>query len=280
MERTDAPIRERDAEIAGLELRWFEATTTPPRSPVLYLHGVPNSGEMWRPFLERTGGVAPDLPGFGRSGKPADFDYSIEGYCRYLEAFVDRLGLERFSLVVHDWGGVGLALAQRTPERVERIVVSNCVPFLPGYRWHRLARIWRTPVLGELSMGFSTRWGFRHLTRGETTTRQGPMPEEFIDAVWAHFDHGTQRAILKLYRSAPEDALARAGSRLGEISCPAMVLWGGEDRYLPSRFAELYAQALGGPVRLEVADVAGHWPWIDRPELIDLVVEFLPGPDG
>ena len=75
------------------------------------------------PFLERGGGIAPDLPGFGNSAKPADFDYSIEGYADFLEAFVDALGLERFSLVVHDWGVVGLALAQRRPERVERLVI-------------------------------------------------------------------------------------------------------------------------------------------------------------
>ena len=47
-------------------------------------------------------------------------------------------------LVVHDWGVVGLLWAMRHPERVERLVVMNAVPFLPGYRWHRTARIWRT----------------------------------------------------------------------------------------------------------------------------------------
>ena len=59
---------------------------------------------------------------------------------------------------MHDWGAVGLALAQRRPERIERLVMFTTVPFLPGYRWHRVARGWRTPLVGELMMGFTTRW--------------------------------------------------------------------------------------------------------------------------
>ena len=53
----------------------------------------------------------------GRSGKPPHFDYSIPGYTRWLRAYIDAVGLERFSLVVHDWGALGLALAQEMPER-------------------------------------------------------------------------------------------------------------------------------------------------------------------
>lgn len=264
-------VEQRD-EVAGIPLFWREAPG--PETPVLFLHGVPTSSDDWLPFLERTGGVAPDLPGFGRSGKPADFDYSIEGYDRFLEAFLERLGINRFSLVVHDWGAVGLALAQRMPERVERLVITNAVPFLPGYRWHRIARIWRRRVLGEFFMGVSTRWGFRQLSR-EATAKPGPVPEELIDQIWQHFDHGTQRAILRLYRSAPEDVLERAGGRLGDVRARALVLWGAEDPYLPTSFAEAYAEALGGPARLELADDAGHWPWIDRPELVDTLSEFL-----
>src|ERR1700742_456436 len=110
-------------------------------APILYVHGVPTAGWQWDPFLDVTGGVAPDLPGFGRSGKPNSFDYSIAGYDRFLEGFTDAIGLERMSLVVHDWGGVGLAFAQRFPERIERLVVLTWLPLMPGDRWHRVARL-------------------------------------------------------------------------------------------------------------------------------------------
>jgi pimeloyl-ACP methyl ester carboxylesterase len=263
---------ERQEELAGLEVCWREAADGE-RPPILYVHGVPTGSWDWVPFLERTGGLAPDLPGFGRSAKPADFPYSIEGYDRFLEAFCSAAGLGRFSMLVHDWGAAALAFAQRFPERIERLVVLGSVPLLPGYRWHRIARIWRTPLLGELFMGFSTKWGFKQLSR-ESNVAPGPLPDEFIDAFWPYFDHGTQRAILKLYRSAPEEVLARAGARLGELRCPALVLWPTRDPYIPAEFGQAYVDALGGPAELEIVE-AGHWSWLDRPELIDRVAAFL-----
>ena len=256
-------IIEHRAEVAGIETFWRQAGG----APILYVHGNPNSSDLWLPFLERAGGVAMDLPGYGRSAKPAQFDYSIEGYADWLAAFVAELGWDRSRMLVHDWGSVGLALAQREPARLERLVVINAVPFLPGYRWHRFARIWRTPVVGELFQGSTTKRGLRYFLRG--------MPDDFIDSIWDHFDHGTQRAILKLYRSAPPAALAEAGARLGEIQCPALVLWGADDPYLPTRFAHAYADALGGETDVEPVEDAGHWPWVDRPELVERVCAFL-----
>jgi pimeloyl-ACP methyl ester carboxylesterase len=113
-------------------------------------------------------------------------------------------------------------------------------------------------------MGFTFKWNMR---RG--------MPDELVDRVYEHFDHGTQRAILKLYRSAPPDRLAAAQSRLTDIGAPALVLWGEPDEYLPTEFAHRYADALAGDARVEVVDGAGHWPWIGRPDVVGTVTSFL-----
>jgi pimeloyl-ACP methyl ester carboxylesterase len=267
-------IAEHTDEVDGQPIFWRSADGGGAADPpVVYLHGVPDSSDTWVPFLERTGGIAPDLPGFGRSAKRGDFEYSIPGYDRWLEGFLDHVGVDRFRLVVHDWGAVGLALAQRQPERVTRLVVSSAVPFLPGYRWHLIARIWRRRGLGELAMGATTRWGLRVLSR-QASTLPGGLPQDFVDAVWSHFDQGTQRAILRLYRSAPEDLLAAAGRRLGAIAAPALVLWGEQDPFLDPGFADAYAAALGN-ARARRVDGAGHWPWIDVPELVDEVCGFV-----
>jgi pimeloyl-ACP methyl ester carboxylesterase len=255
-------VAERRGVVAGMQVHWREATAEG-HTPVLYLHGVPTASWLWRPFLERSGGVAPDLPGFGRSAKPAGFDYSIAGYDRFLEAFTEAVGLQRMSLVVHDWGAVGLAFAQRHPERIDRLVVFNSVPLLPGYRWHRVARAWRTPMLGELAMGFTTRWAFR---RG--------LPREVADSAWEHFDHGTQRAILKLYRASPPHVLAAAGERLADIRAPALIVWSTDDPYLPAEFAQRHADALGGGATVELVE-GGHWLWHERPELVERAGAFL-----
>jgi pimeloyl-ACP methyl ester carboxylesterase len=240
----------------------------------LYLHGVPESSDEWLDFLARSGGLAPDLPGFGRSAKTGSLRFTIEEYADFLESFLALVDVERVRLVVHDWGAVGLAFAQRHPQRIERLVVINAVPFLPGYRWHRTARIWRTPLLGELSMGSINRPLLRLLSR-EANATPGPMPQRWLDAVLAHFDQGTQRAILRLYRSSPPERLAAAGERLHALGVPSLVVWGMRDPYIPARFGKAYADVLGAEL-LELPD-AGHWPWFDRPDTIDAVVSFLGG---
>jgi pimeloyl-ACP methyl ester carboxylesterase len=252
-------IAERREEIAGVDVLWRVAGD----APILYLHGVPTAGWGWEPFLARSGGMAPDLPGFGRSGKPGDFDFTIGGYDRFIESFLDRLGLERVSLVMHDWGSVGLAFAQRLPARVERIVLTSCVPFVEGFRWHRVARAWRTPILGELTMGFSNRRAFRRT-----------LPAEVADRSYDEFDHGTQRAVLNLYRSSPPEVLARAGERLGELTQPALIEWPTRDPYIGAEFGQLLTDALGGPTELNLVD-AGHYPWLERPEMVERVAAFL-----
>jgi pimeloyl-ACP methyl ester carboxylesterase len=267
-----ATVVEQRGTVDGIETDWLEAPPAGPHAPVLYVHGVPNAGWLWRDFLERTGGYAPDLPGFGASDKLASFDYSIAGYASWLRAFADQRGLERFSLVVHDWGVVGLALAQAIPERIERLAIVSGVPLLPDYRWHFVARQWRRPLLGELVMGFTFKAALR---RGFNRGNRAPVPASFVDDSWEHFDHGTQRAILKLYRSSPPNVLAAAGAKLNAIKCPALVAYGDDDPFIPSAFAQRYADALGGNATARTIAGAGHWPWLDEPSLIDEVASFL-----
>lgn len=276
-----AEIEEHNEEIGpafgehgGLPVFWRRS---PPSNasvaPALYLHGVPTNSDDWLAFLQRSGGIAPDLPGFGRSGKPGYLRFTIDEYADFVEHFLDHIEVERVRLVVHDWGAVGLAFAQRHPERVERLVITNAVPFLPGYGWHRTARIWRTPLLGELAMGATTRFTLRLLTR-ESNVTPGPLPEAWIDSVLAHFDQGTQRAILRLYRSSPSNVLAQAGAQLSRLDMPSLVIWGARDPYIPERFAREYAQALPSSELIELSD-AGHWWWLDRPDAIERVTDFL-----
>jgi pimeloyl-ACP methyl ester carboxylesterase len=271
-------VSEQSGEIDGLPVFWRSAPAAVDRAGAavpLYLHGVPNNSDDWLAFLGRTGGLAPDLPGFGRSGKPGSRLYTIDEYDTFIERFLAEAEVDRVQLVMHDWGAVGLAFAQRLPARVERLVIINAVPFLPGYRWHRTARMWRTPVLGELVMGTTARPVLRLLSR-EANATPGPMPDTWLDSVLDHFDQGTQRAILRLYRSSPSAVLAAAGERLASLQVPALVAWGMRDPYIPPRFGREYANALAHAELLELPD-AGHWPWLDRPDLIDRVVAFLSG---
>ena len=82
--------------------------------------------------------------------------------------------------------------------------------------------------------------------------------------------------MLALYRSADPDALAAAGYGLGRIECPALVVWPQRDPYIGAEFGRRLAGRLADAELVEVDD-AGHWPWIDRPELIDRALDFVSG---
>ncbi len=241
--------------------------------PVLYLHGLPTSSLDWVEPLAATGGVAPDLPGFGRSGKRGDLDYTLEGQAGFVGRLLDELGVQRVRLVVHDWGAAGLVWAMEHPERVERLLVVNAVPLLPGYRWHLAARAWRTPGVGEFAVGGMVMRVWRRALR-HASGSGGPLPAEMLDALNRDFDQGTQRAVLRLLRATPPEALARAGERLDRITAPALVLWGDSDPWLPAELGARYAAELPDATHEEVAG-AGHWAWIDRPDVVERMVAFL-----
>jgi pimeloyl-ACP methyl ester carboxylesterase len=264
-----AQVREQTIEVAG----WADdpwpvvvrsAEGDPGRAPIVWVHGVPTCGADWNPFLARLGGYAPDLPGFGRSSKRGDGDFTLDGYARFVGAFVDALGLERIRLVVHDWGAAALAWAAAHPDRIEQLVVIDAVPLLAGYRWHRVARSWRTPVIGEVAMGLTTGFGLRRA-----------LPDGVGAIAAEHFDQGTQRAILRLYRSAPSAVLAGHERSLAALSgVSTLVLWGEEDPYIPPTFATRYAEALGGAT-VRVVRGAGHWPWMQDAAVHNAVEHFL-----
>jgi pimeloyl-ACP methyl ester carboxylesterase len=108
------------------------------------------------------------------------------------------------------------------------------------------------------------------LTGRTLLRRLGGLSAPHADEVLRHFDHGTQRAILKLYRA--ERAVT---APLDAVTAPALVVWGERDRYLDPSWAERIAAALGGPAEVEIVPGAGHWPWLDRPELVQRIAQYL-----
>jgi len=249
-----------------------EPATTTCRSSTCY--GIPSSSYDWIDPLALGGGIAVDLPGFGRSGKRGDLDYSLGGHATFIDRLLEHLAIERVRLCAHDWGAAaGLVWAMRDPARVERLVIINGVPLLPGFRWHWLARIASARAIGEVVVGLGTRRMMRAVSRRASV---GTIPREFVDVTADHFDQGTQRAVLKILRATTPGVLAAAGHGLGSVTAPALVLWGAEDSFIPTRFGAGYAATLGDAT-LEIVERAGHWPWIDRPQLSERIVEHLRG---
>ena len=145
---------------------------------------------------------------------------------------------------------------------------------LRGYRWHFMARIWRTPLLGELSQATTTRAAFRALLK---LGNPRGLPLAFIDRMYADFDKGTKRAILKLYRATSDiDGFSHAlHTALRPLDLPALVVWGLADIYLPGRFADAQRETFPRARIVKLPD-SGHFPYADNPQAVaDAVLPFL-----
>jgi pimeloyl-ACP methyl ester carboxylesterase len=251
------------------------ATGSPAASDAtpVYLHGVPTSSDDFVSMLEWTGGIAPDLIGFGRSGKGGHLDYTLEGLTRFVEGLLDRLSLERVKLVGHDWGGaVAVLVASNRPAVVDSLILIDPAPLRDGVAWHRLARLWRRPLLGELVMGSIPKALLARSLRGAAGASTA-WPPEGIDAIWRQFDQGTQRATLRLLRSAGPETDVVIARALDRLTMPALLLWGERDPWFPPALADAWAAHLQR-VTVERIPDAGHWPWLVRPELVERIAGF------
>jgi pimeloyl-ACP methyl ester carboxylesterase len=262
-------VDEHTIELGSVPVFYRRAGTTD--VPPVYLHDLPTSSDDWVALLERTGGIAPDLIGFGRSAKGGELHYSILGLADFVEDLVSAVGIEDMRLVGHGWSAaVALELARRHPERIDRLTLVNPLPLVDGFAWPGIARAWRVRGVGELAMGFTQRWMLeRALRRGASSP--AAWQRERIATIWEQFDQGTQRAILRLYRSVDNDAREAA---LADLDAPALIVWGEQDPWFPIQHAEAYARLVPG-ARLERVAGAGHWPWLDRPEVADTLAQAL-----
>jgi pimeloyl-ACP methyl ester carboxylesterase len=246
---------------------------------VVFVHGNPGSGRDWQGLMAEVSAfarcLAPDMPGYAAADKPGVFDYSTEGYARYLGALLDQLAVKRAHLVLHDLGGPwGLAWAAAHPSAVGSLSLIN-IGSLPGYRWHRFARMYRTPGLGELVLATATPNGVALILR-----RGYPLglPSSFIDGIVRHYrDSGTRRAALRYYRATPDlgAVTERAARSLLDANPPTLVIWGARDPYVPVRYAEVQRQFFPR-AQIEILQDSGHWPFVDDPEgVARVLVPFL-----
>lgn len=246
---------------------------------VVCIHGNPDSGDCWRPLLDRAGElgrvVAPDLPGFGRSARPGLFRMDVDTFDQWLPALMDELGIERVRLVAHDWGGYAFAAAAQRPWMLRKVAGFNVLPLDGGYRWHFVARlIWQRRLLGELSMlAFGRPTMDLLLPRASGTNSR--YPAAMLDGFTRYLDRGMKRAILQLYRSGTPDRLAWAGRRLEQVTCPKLLFWGTGDGFVGTRDGRRYARWLGN-CEFRTLDGAGHWPFVEAPEAVwDGLAAFL-----
>ena len=152
---SEFPQSSNRVEVHGSPMHYIEAGTG---DPIVFLHGNPTSSYLWRnviPHLAPLGHcIAPDLVGMGRSGKP-DIEYRFFDHVRYIDGFVDALGLQDVTLVIHDWGSaLGFHYAMRHEKNVKAIAFLEAI-LMPLPDWQafpaemqEMFRAFRSPDVG------------------------------------------------------------------------------------------------------------------------------------
>jgi pimeloyl-ACP methyl ester carboxylesterase len=264
--------------VEGIATPLREAGPREASDAVVFVHGVPGSGADFEPLLAAAGkvtrAVAWDAPGFGRSDKPEGFDHTVSGHAAFIGRVLEDLGVERAHLVLHDFGGLwGLSWAAGETELLASVTLI-CAGLPLDYRWHALARMWRTPLAGELLMEMLTRAAFRaSLRRGNPR----PLPGALVDRMFNDLDRGTRRAILRLYRSV-DDVAGEAwelADALRPLERPALVIWGRHDPSIPPALAHRQQEAFPA-AETHLLEESGHWPFVDHADRVEqLLLGFL-----
>ena len=251
---------------------------------ILFVHGTPTWSFEWRHLISGLRAthrcVAVDHLGFGLSERPADASYTPEAHAERLRDFVARLGLERFTLVVHDFGGpIGLPLALGSG-RVERLVVLN------SWMWS-FADDAEMTKRAKMVAGGLGKFLYRRLNaslRLITPSAYGDR-KKLTKAIHAQYlnvfpDADSRERVLYALALALTGSAAHYDAlwqqRAALASLPALVVWGLKDTaFRPNQLAR-WREALPH-ARVVELPAAGHWPHEEEPEAVLAAVRDFVG---
>jgi pimeloyl-ACP methyl ester carboxylesterase len=253
--------------------------------PVIFLHGFAVSCEYWRPTLELLGcrgyrAIAVDVLGFGQSEKPPDAPYSLHLYAETFAGLLDALEIEQAFFVGHSFGGkLALATAILYPQRVCGLVAMDTDGFLSVPTFMR--KVTSLPKFGEFFLWLAARESIVRAQLNMSFYNPKPYvsPEMIVrgrDALML----AENRAVL-IQMSHHKDEIDLGGSglrkRVGEIRCPTLVVWGGNDRVIAPRCGETARREIPG-AKLVVFPNCGHFPHVEAfREFHGLLLGFLAG---
>jgi haloalkane dehalogenase len=250
--------------------------------PVVMLHGWPTSAYLWRnviPHLAATHrAIALDLPGFGRSDKPASASYSFRFFERALDGAFDALGLERLHLVVHDLGGpVGVYWALRHPERVASLTLLNTLVY-PELSW-AVKAFGASTLIPGLRRYMTSRHGLALAMRIGVQNRTNLTAEVLANYQAPFSTWPARKILLRVGTSLSPKGLREIAERLPSWDKPMLLAYGENDRILPD-VADTMARVHRDVPHAEVRAIpgCGHFLQEDEPaEVASILSAFLHG---
>jgi pimeloyl-ACP methyl ester carboxylesterase len=258
-----------------------EFSVTGEGTPVVLLHGFPDTGRMWRnqvPALAEAGlaVIVPDLRGFGASDKPADVaSYNLASVAGDVLAILDQLGHERAHIVGHDWGaGLAWVMASLLPDRVDQLVALS-VGHPNSFRsagWEQREKSWYM-LLFQFE-GVAEQWLSQD---GWANLRAWGNHPDFEAVVAGLQPEGALTAALGWYRAnVPPESLVGPPLELPAVAADTMGIWSTGDFALTEKQMKGSGDHVTGEWRYERVDDAGHWVALDRPDEVNrLLLDFL-----
>lgn len=278
-ERLHHAEKSRFVEIEGVRVHYQEAGAGDAPA-VLLIHGFCASNFVWNETLVPLAEagfrvIAPDLIGFGFSGKPHGGEYTIETQARMIIGLMDALGIERATFVGSSYGGaISAVCALDYAERVERLVLVGSVSNDEIVR-RPLMRFAATPLVGELiaPVLLEARQFVKQRLRTTYAAQNGHLLSD--TRVAAHRlplrAAATHRAILRTIRGWSATRIEREAA---SIQKPTLLVWGAQDDAVPVHHGERLHKSIKDS-RLFVFPNCGHLPQEERPqEFAALVAEF------
>jgi pimeloyl-ACP methyl ester carboxylesterase len=231
---------------------------------IVLVHGNPETAAIWEPLvvaLGRDDVARLSPPGFG-APLPDGFSATYLAYRDWLEDELEGFD-DPVDLVGHDWGGGHVMnLAMHRPELVRSWASDVVGLFDPGYVWHDLAQVWQTPGDGEQLV--DAMFGGTVQDRTERMIALG-IPPDIAEPIAAAQGPEMGQAVLLLYRSARQPAIAEAGRALENAAGrPGLSLFATEDTYVGSDEMRRRAAERAG-ARTELLDGLGHWWMVEDP---------------
>jgi pimeloyl-ACP methyl ester carboxylesterase len=283
LDRTAYPFESRFLEVLpGTKMHYVDEGAG---DTMLFVHGTPTWSFEWRHAIRDLSHnhrcIAMDHLGFGLSDRPRDFDYKPESHSRVLRTFVDRLGLDSITLVVHDYGGpIAFPLYLDTPDLVRRLVIINSWmwSFEDDREMTRKAKI-AGGAFGRFLYRYAN-FSLRVLTPSAYADRAKLTREIHAQYLAPFPDAGSRGRVLWplahaiLGSSAYYDSLWKRRDVLAKR--PVLIAWGTKDPAFPPYMLDRWRGAL--PHARVVELPVGHWPQEEAPaELTQAIQRFLDG---
>jgi pimeloyl-ACP methyl ester carboxylesterase len=279
-ETSDKNIVSRTAEVDGVQLHYLTAGHGP---TVILLHGYTQTSRMWKPIIpllaERFTVIAPDLPGIGDSGIPAN-GLDMKTSAIRIHALARSVGVEKARVVGHDIGlMVAYAYAAQFPAEVEKLVVMDA--FLPGVAgWEPIyndPNLWHFRFHGptpEALVKGRERIYFEYFWNDLAADKTRSIPEADRKAYTEAYSRpGRMRAAWAYFASWPE--LAKDFAQLSQTKLTMPVLSIGGEKSLGNQLAQ-QMKLVASDVTVVVLKDTGHWVLEERrEETTDALVKFL-----